>query len=121
MSSPSVRRMVALIPFDSSTEANFEIASFSGPTKSRSFTALTGMRFTCMGIVSVRLRSLELSKFARASAAATESFLPAISVYSKDILLPVTAKYRLQASSNASIFHFLFIGIISLLVLSSDA
>ena len=92
MSAPRVRRTVARMPFFSRVAANFSMVALAELENPLSSTGLTGIRFTCIGIVSVLLRRRELRSEARVKAFSTESFLPDISVYSKDILLPVASK-----------------------------
>ena len=54
-----------------------------------SVTSLTGIRFTCIGIVSFLVRNAPLSVLARCNAFCLVSFLPAMRVYSKEIRLSV--------------------------------
>ena len=91
MSEPRVRLTVARMPLRSRTAANFSTVLLSELENPVSVTGLTGMRFTCIGMVLVALRRWELSSDAKARAAFSESFLPEMSVYSKDILRPVFA------------------------------
>ena len=75
---------------------------------------------TWMGIVSVLVRSAELRTLASFSAFSGESFSPAISVYSKEILLFVLVKYSLQAASSSSTHQLLFTGMIFALQLGLE-
>ena len=82
MSAPRVRRTVARMPLSSSVFANFCTACLPVAENSVSATGLTGMRLTCMGKLSLfEGRRALLRSLASRSAAATESFLPEISVY----------------------------------------
>lgn len=89
MSAPSRRRTVARMPCASSVRAKAATAASSARVKPVSATSFTGIRLTWIGILSVRVRRWRLSTSASCRAAATESFLPAISVYSNEIRRPV--------------------------------
>ena len=90
MSAPSVLRTVARIPLSSRAFANFATACLPDDEKPVSCTGFTGMRLTWIGKLSfLSGRSALLSRSASFCAAATESFLFAISVYSNEIRLPV--------------------------------
>ena len=111
MSGPSLLLTVALIPCLISVSLKAltdEVELFS---KLLSFTALSGMRFTCIGIP----LSLLLKPFASCVACSVESFSFEISVYSNDILLPVLKKYSLQAERSASTLHLFVMGMSSFL------
>ena len=89
MSEPSFLLTVARRPFLSSSAENSAIAFWDERTNPFSRTSFTGMRLTCMGIVSLLERRREFKRFASSVACALESFFPEISVYSNEILLSV--------------------------------
>ena len=86
MSEPSRRLTVAFIP--SEISLFLKMFTFFDVESPVSLTSFKGIKLTC-GVDFIYFLSTE----ARAIAPSTVSFLFAISVYSKEILLPVVSKY----------------------------